>query len=184
METVKGLQTRVIDGKRTEHMIATTVSNKVFMNTVERIYGDSAKIIDRFKNEIQLRHFNLSIFEGQFSNFLKYPMDQLTCERIHNASPSMYLKLLFNANTCEQTVFTDREGTIIPWHELEQTAFTFIPKIHIKNIYVGSRYSFRIEVPSATVTSFSSKNVTDPHKVTRDVIHLSRAIEQSKLKIA
>jgi hypothetical protein len=158
MEAPKGLQTSTRDNCKTEHKIFTILDHKKptcirFIDTIDNIYIDSVNMINHFKDELQLKHFNRQNTDCFFKNFLRYPQDHCTRKIIPNSAPSMYLKLVFNENNLEQTIFTDQEGKFIAWNELVAVKFTFIPKIHIKSIYVGYQCSFRIEVPNATITS-------------------------------
>lgn len=108
---------------------------------------------------VQLRHFKLEIAECFIRNPIYYPHNKITCEYMPEKSPSMFLKLIYRDSHFEQTIFTDQEGKFLSWHVLDNTHFTFIPKFHIKNIYVDrDRCTFRMEILSAVVTSIKPLN--------------------------
>jgi hypothetical protein len=100
-----------------------------FIKTTENIRMDSMKMINQLNN-----HF--------LNGFINYPQKDVYLE--------IYLYL-------GSTIFTDRDGKFISWNKLENIRFTFIPKIHIKNIYLDSMGSFCMEVLSAVITSNLSK---------------------------
>jgi hypothetical protein len=53
-----------------------------------------------------------------------------------------------------QTIFTDIQGTMIPWHELCDTYIRMIPYIHIRHIYIGNFSYLVMSLVKATVLYF------------------------------
>jgi hypothetical protein len=57
---------------------------------------------------------------------------------IINYINGQYVLILFLRNqNFEQTIFTNEQGNFVPWHLLENSPITFIPKIHIKKMYLN-----------------------------------------------
>lgn len=149
------IQTQVINNK-TEHIMkfrldVTNFEHLKFIETINKIYQDNEKFIERQKNNVKKEYF--------ITPLIKHSRDPLTGKPIQHRYVSMFLKLVHRGLT--QTIFTDREGKFLSWHTLKNT--TLIPKIHIKNIYVGHVISFRIELLSAVVTSITP-NITPQQK--------------------
>jgi hypothetical protein len=133
---------------------------KKFIDVMDSIYRACAYIIGTMKGAVNLRYFEAERPEGQFTNPVYRPFDKVTNQVIAGRAPSMYLKLFSRGKDAmaEQTLFTGVDGNPIPWPLLQNVEMKFIPLIHVKRIYVGSKASLQMEVQSAIVTSIRARN--------------------------
>lgn len=133
---------------------------KRFIDVMNSVHKSCAYILGTMKGAVNLRFFDPNNPDGLFSNPVYRPYDKVSNQFIEGRAPSMFLKLFSRGKPGmeEQTLFTGVDGNTIPWALMQGVEMKFIPLIHIKRIYVGSKASLQMEVQSAIVTSIRARN--------------------------
>lgn len=131
-----------------------------FIEVMNAVHRACSHILGTMKGTVKMIHFNANAPDALFRNPVYRPYDQSTGEILVGRSPSMFLKLFSRGKPGmeEQTLFTGVDGNPIPWPLLQGVEMKFIPLIHIKRIYVGSKATLQMEVQSAIVTSIRARN--------------------------
>lgn len=131
-----------------------------FIDVMNAVHRACSHILGTMKGTVKMIHFNPNAPDALFRNPIYRPYDESTGEILQGRSPSMFLKLFSRGKVGmeEQTLFTGVDGNPIPWALLNGVEMKFIPLIHIKRIYVGSKASLQMEVQSAIVTSIRARN--------------------------
>ena len=166
LESSTGIQTKPAPGNnRSDHSIpcrfdANNQEQNRFIEVMSSIHKACAYILGTMKGAVGLRFFDPDHPDALFSNPVYRPYDKVTNQVITGRAPSMYLKLFSRGKPGmeEQTLFTGVDGNPIPWPLLQSAEIKFIPLIHIKRIYVGSKASIQMEVQGAIVTSIRARN--------------------------
>lgn len=168
MSTAMGILTKEGQGGKIEYSIMSKFdennqSNCDFIDTMNKIHSGVAYILHQMKGSVKLFTFNHTMAEATgLKNPVYRPRDDVTGEPIQGRPPSMFLKLFSRGKQplVEQTLFTDVSGKPISWALMKGVEMTFIPCIHIKRIYVGSKASIQMEVLSAVVTSIRARGTS------------------------
>jgi hypothetical protein len=168
LESKFGIQAKPGSSGRTEYSLMSKFdSNKPDHNqcisAINEIHRGSSYVLQQYKGVVKMYNFNAQMAEATgFKNPVYRPRDEATGDIIQGRAPSMFLKL-FNRGAppmVEQTLFTGPDQKPIPWTLLTGVEMKFIPLVHIKRVYVGSKASLQMEVVSAVVTSIKARNTS------------------------
>lgn len=133
-----------------------------FVEVLNQIHDACAKILGPVKGQVKMHNFNKDMAEATgLRGLVYYPRDKVTGDLVEGKAPSMFfrLKRAYNA-TSRQSTFFGLDQKIIDWRLLQGVSLRFIPLIHIKWIYIGSKASIQMEVVSVIVTDVKSNNAT------------------------
>jgi hypothetical protein len=156
-----GIQAKIGPSGRTEHSIMakldpSNADDVQMIGAIDQLYGACAFIVQQMRGAVRLPQFQASMaVQIGMRNPVYRPYDPVTGDPIEGRSPIMFLKLFSRGKPpmVEQTLFTGPDGKTIPWSLLQGVEMRFIPLVHVKSIYVGSKPSIQMEVVSAVVTS-------------------------------
>lgn len=124
---------------------------------LDKLHYTCAVALQKQRGSVKLHSFSAEHAEMcGFKNPTYRARDPVSSEYIEGASPTCFLKLFKRQNG--STLFTRPDGTPIDWRILQNAEVTFIPLIHFKRIYVGSKPSLQSELKSAIVTSAVPQN--------------------------
>ena len=141
MDCVAGIQTKVKNND-TQYSLNCKINNDPFLDAMDGIYKDLAQLIVLHKDELPRFAVNTEIF--------KRPIYRPPSSVIKEGKMALKVQKGF----LNQTIFTDVQGTMIPWHELSNTYMRFIPYLNIKHIHIGDRISLKLTLLKATVLYF------------------------------
>ena len=135
-----------------------------FLQVIDEIHAGSAYIVQQYKVAVKMPRFNAEMAQDTgFKHPVYRPLDEVTGQPSEGRQPSMFFKLFQRGKApfCEQTMFTDVQGKVIPWTLLQNVEMRFIPLLHFKRVYVGGgKISLQIEMLSAIVTSIKGRGTT------------------------
>lgn len=181
VESKLGLMTKTNAQGRPEHsiLIKFDISDSEqirLIDALNRVHVGCANFVNQYKGIIKLHHFNLQAPDALFKNPIYYARDKMTGELLPGRAPSMYLKAFTRGQPPygEQTLFTGLDGKPIPWVLLRSVEMKFIPLVHIKNIYCGSKASLQMEIISAVVTKIIPRGTTSKQTSTIQALQRSR----------
>lgn len=166
MATSSGIQSKPNVSNRVEYSLmckldTNNVENNRFIETLNQVHLGCAGLLASVKGQVKMPHFDAKMAEATGLRSLVFrARDEASGDIIEGRAPSMFLKLFSRgkAPLVEQTLFTGLDGKPIPWILLQGVEMKFIPLLHIKRIYVGSKASIQMEVVSAIVTFIRSRN--------------------------
>ena len=140
------------------------------INCFDEIYKACAQGIENHKGPLKMASFRVEAAEMVIKHPIYRPVDPVTCVPLVGRSPCMYLKCFTRGTPPyeEKTLFTRPDKTIIDWSLLYNSDITFIPLIHLKRIYVGSKPSIQLELFSAVVTSIRPRGTSTRQGTTCD----------------
>ena len=160
LETSFGLRSEQGQSGRMDHSIGARFNmndqeHLRFVDVLTQIHLGCAYVLHQYKGMVKMSKFDKDNAEATgLRPIVYYPTDKTSGDIIEGRPPSIFLKL-FSRGTGpmeEKTLFTGVDGKPIPWNLLYGVEMKYIPLIHIKRIYVGSKASIQIEVQSAIVT--------------------------------
>lgn len=139
----------------------------------DEVHAGCAHIVQQYRHAVKIPSFSAehAVMCG-FKNPTYRPVDSTTGEIMQGASPTCFMKLFKRPNG--STLFTDPNGTPIDWKLLRNVELTFIPLIHFKRIYVGSKPSLQSEVKSGIVTKVQAQNSTSLQTYTLQKLQAAR----------
>jgi len=149
-----------------------------FIECMNRLHFGCSHVLFTQKGAVKMYNFKVEDAEGTgLKNPVYRPRDEVTGEPIEGRKPSMFFKLFCRGKPPlgEQTLFTGPDGKVIPWTFLQNVEMKFIPLIHVKRIYIGSKASIQMEIVSAIVTSIHARNTTTQQTATLQRLQHERA---------
>ncbi len=168
LESKFGIQAKPGQSGRMEYSLmakfeSTKPDHMQCISAINEIHRGSSYVLQQYKGVVKMPHFQVQMAEATgFKNPVYRPRDEATGDIIQGRAPSMFLKL-FNRGVppmVEQTLFTGPDQKPIPWTLLTGVEMRYIPLVHIKRIYVGSKASLQMEVVSAIVTSIKARGTS------------------------
>lgn len=149
MDSLFGIKTN-LNKHGLEYSLLCKISNPQFFDI---IYKDIAQIIFTHKGQLRLFMFKADRpADTGFKHPVFRPIDYNTKEILPNRDPTIILKL--QNGFLNQTIFTDKQGKIISWHELRGTHIKLIPYIRITHVHISNRPYLQFTMIKATVLYF------------------------------
>ena len=154
------------------------------LTALREIYSACCIALYKQRGMVNQPHFSLDNPESVFRNLIYYPRNKQTMELIQGSSPTMFLKLFRRGKSpyVSQTLFTDVNLKPRDWDALYNTELTFIPLVHFKQIYVGSKPSIQLEVVSAIITNAQEINISSRQTETANQLKLLRPDLSSRVE--
>lgn len=128
----------------------------LFVDVLDQISAATVYVLGQYKGVVKMPHFNPNIPAATGLKPIVYRSLDENGQAIQGRRPSMYFKLFQRGKAPynEQTLFTNVDGTPVPWEALKYAEISFRPLIHIKRIYIGSgKASVQMEIKSAVLTA-------------------------------